>query len=196
MLGARSYLLGLVGSDSSSDELERLLVASNVKCHLQRVPGSKTIKKLRVLSRNQQLIRLDFEDEYLNWNESLLLQDFSARLPDVNVVVLSDYAKGTLRCSSLLINAARVAGKPVVVDPKGADFSRYKGATVITPNFAEFESVVGKCDSEADIERRAVALRDELMLESILITRSEKGMSLLRGHSPLHLPHEHKKFLM
>ena len=189
MLGARTCLLGLVGSDASSDELEQLLLTTNVQCHLQRVQGSKTIKKLRVLSQNQQLIRLDFEDDYNNWNESKLVQSFLAQLPAVDVVVLSDYAKGTLRCSSSLINAARAAGKPVVVDPKGTDFSRYKGATVITPNFAEFETVVGHCDSEAEIERRAVGLRDDLMLDSILITRSENGMTLFaRGHSTLHLP--------
>lgn len=189
VLGARIHLLGLVGSDASADELEQLLLAKKVQCQLQRVTGSKTIKKLRVLSQNQQLIRLDFEDDYINWNESQLVQNFLTQLPDVDVVVLSDYAKGTLWCSSSLINAARVAGKPVVVDPKGTDFSRYKGATVITPNLAEFENVVGHCDSEADIERRAVGLRDDLMLDSILITRSEKGMTLFaRGHSPLHLP--------
>lgn len=189
VLGAQTHLLGLVGSDASADVLEQLLLAAKVRCQLQRVAGTKTIKKLRVLSRNQQLLRLDFEDDYSDLNNSELIKNFISQLSHVNVVVLSDYAKGTLLCSSALINAAREAGKPVVVDPKGTDFSLYKGATVITPNFAEFEAIVGHCHSETDIERRATNLRDDLMLDSILITRSEKGMTLFaRGHSPLHLP--------
>lgn len=189
MLGATTHLLGLAGQDPSADQIEALLAASRVRSRLQRVANSKTITKLRVLSRNQQLIRLDFEDHFPEWDPQALLEDFIRCLPEVDVVILSDYAKGALRRSRDLIIAARRAGKTVIVDPKGEDFERYRGASLITPNLSEFEAVVGHCDSEAEIERRGIALREQLELDAILVTRSEKGMTLLeRGQPPLHLP--------
>lgn len=189
MLGANIELLGLVGADAEANQVEHLLQVQDVRCQLQRVLGSKTISKLRILSRNQQLIRLDFEDNYPDWDSAALHKDFVARLRDIDVVILSDYAKGSLRQAAALISASRAAGKPVIVDPKDTDFSRYKSATIITPNLAEFEAVVGHCQSDAEIEERGMALRDSLNLDAILITRSEKGMTLLaRAHSPLHLP--------
>lgn len=188
-LGADTHLLGLVGADAKADQIEQLLCAQHVYCQLQRVPDSKTITKLRILSRNQQLIRLDYEDHFPNWDSSALELDFLAQLPNADAVILSDYDKGVLRNAAALINAATAFGKPVIIDPKGTDFSRYKGATLITPNLAEFEAVVGRCESDADIEERGIALRDRLMLDAILITRSEKGMTLLaRDQAPLHLP--------
>lgn len=189
VLGANTQLLGLAGQDATADQVESLLRANGVACQLQRVPGSKTITKLRILSRHQQLIRLDFEDHFPNWDADALQADFVERLAGVDAVILSDYAKGVLRRSADLVAAARLAGKPVIVDPKGTDFERYRGATLITPNLSEFEAVVGHCDSEAEIERRGLALREQLNLDAILITRSEKGMTLLaRGNAPLHLP--------
>jgi D-beta-D-heptose 7-phosphate kinase/D-beta-D-heptose 1-phosphate adenosyltransferase len=189
VLGADTYLLGLAGGDATADQIEQLLTAQQVQCQLQRVPGSKTITKLRILSRNQQLIRLDFEDDFPNWDAAKLLSDFTQRLEQVDVVVLSDYAKGALRHASELIQAARSAGKAVIVDPKGTDFSGYRGATLLTPNLAEFEAVVGHCQTDSEVEECGIALRDALDLDAILITRSEKGMTLLaRGHNPLHLP--------
>lgn len=189
VLGAGTHLLGLAGADATADQIEQLLRAQQVQCQLQRVPGSKTITKLRILSRHQQLIRLDFEDHFPDWDSAALQQDFVAQLANVDAVILSDYAKGVLRHSAALIQAARAAGKPVIVDPKGADFTRYQGATLITPNLAEFEAVVGHCTSDAEIEERGIALRDALKLDAILITRSENGMTLLaRDHAPLHLP--------
>jgi D-beta-D-heptose 7-phosphate kinase/D-beta-D-heptose 1-phosphate adenosyltransferase len=189
MLGATTELLGLVGADAAANQVENMLQAQNVNCYLQRVIGSKTISKLRILSRNQQLIRLDSEDNYPAWDPVQLYQDFIARLHDVDVVILSDYAKGALRQVPVLISASRAAGKPVIVDPKDTDFSRYKDATLLTPNLAEFEAVVGHCQSDAEIEERGLALCDSLNLDAILITRSEKGMTLLsRHHTPLHLP--------
>ena len=188
-LGAQTHLLGLAGADATADQIEQLLKAQRVQCQLQRVPGSKTITKLRILSRHQQLIRLDFEDHFPDWDADALLSDFTQRLDQIDAVILSDYAKGALRGSAELIQAARTAGKAVIIDPKGADFTRYRGATLITPNLAEFEAVVGHCQSDAEIEERGIALRDALNLDAILITRSEKGMTLLaRGHNPLHLP--------
>jgi D-beta-D-heptose 7-phosphate kinase/D-beta-D-heptose 1-phosphate adenosyltransferase len=189
MLGARTQLLGLAGQDTAADTVEKMLTERGVTCRLQRVSGSKTITKLRVLSRHQQLIRLDFEDHFLNWDADALQLDFAERLAHVDAVILSDYAKGVLRRSPDLIAAARKAGLPVIVDPKGTDFERYRGATLITPNLSEFEALVGRCDSDAEIERRGVDLREQLDLEAVLVTRGEKGMTLLaRGHAPLHLP--------
>jgi rfaE bifunctional protein kinase chain/domain len=189
MLGARTQLLGLVGQDTAADTVEKMLLERGVTCRLQRVSGSKTITKLRVLSRHQQMIRLDFEDHFLNWDADALQVDFAERLAHVDAVILSDYGKGVLRRSTDLISAARKAGLPVIVDPKGTDFERYRGATLIAPNLSEFEALVGRCDSDAEIERRGVDLREQLDLEAVLVTRSEKGMTqLARGHAPLHLP--------
>lgn len=189
VLGAKTHLLGLAGKDTAADQIESLLAASKVRILLQRVANSSTITKLRVLSRNQQLIRLDFEDHFPEWDPDALQREFDKCLAEVDVVILSDYAKGALRRSRDLIVAARSAGKTVIVDPKGDNFERYRGASLITPNLSEFEAVVGHCDSEAEIERRGIALRDELELGAVLVTRSEKGMTLLeRGQPPLHLP--------
>lgn len=189
VLGAQTLLFGLVGQDAAADQVEALLLDRGIECHLQRVPGSETISKLRVISRNQQLIRLDFEDYFPNWDTDTFQSDFVARLAEIDAVILSDYAKGMLRSSSSLLKAARAAGKPVIIDPKGTDFERHRGATLITPNLSEFEAVVGHCATEAEIESRGMALCDHLNLDAILVTRSEKGMTLLaRGHAPLHLP--------
>jgi D-beta-D-heptose 7-phosphate kinase / D-beta-D-heptose 1-phosphate adenosyltransferase len=189
MLGAQTQLLGLAGQDATADQVEMLLRERGVACQLQRVPGSKTITKLRIVSRHQQLIRLDFEDHFPHWDAAALQAEFEARLAECDAVILSDYAKGVLRQSADLVAAARRAGKPVIVDPKGTDFERYRGATLITPNLSEFEAVVGPCATEAEIEQRGVALREQFDLEAVLVTRSEKGMTLLaRGHAPLHLP--------
>ena len=188
-LGSHTHLLGLVGNDSIADNIEDLLRDNNVQFYLQRVSGCKTISKLRILSRNQQLLRLDCEDNFSGWNAVQFQNEFLSTLSNVNVVILSDYGKGALRDSSTLIQAANALGKPVIVDPKGSDFSRYKGATIVTPNLSEFEAVVGHCSSESDIEERGAALRDTLDLEAILITRGDKGMTLLaRNKPPLHLP--------
>ena len=189
VLGAKATLLGLAGADTTADRLETLLRESGVDSMLQRVKGSQTITKLRVISRHQQLIRLDFEDSFAQWDGDQLLRDFSSCLANIDAVILSDYAKGTLRESAALVRAARAAGKPVIVDPKGRDFEMYRGATLITPNLSEFEAVVGHCLNEEEIVRKGIALRESLDLAAVLVTRSEKGMTLLaRGHEPLHLP--------
>ena len=189
MLGARTHLLGLAGQDAVADKLEKMLSEKGVTCRLQRVSGSKTIIKLRVLSRHQQLIRLDFEDYFHNWDAYALQVEFTERLANVDAVILSDYAKGVLRRSTELISAARKVGLPVIVDPKGTDFELYRGASLITPNLSEFEALVGRCNSDAEIEWRGVDLREQLDLEAVLVTRGDKGMTFLaRGHPTLHLP--------
>jgi D-beta-D-heptose 7-phosphate kinase / D-beta-D-heptose 1-phosphate adenosyltransferase len=189
VLGAKTQLLGLAGYDTTADQIESLLTDRGVVCRLQRVMGSKTIMKLRILALNQQLIRLDFEDHFPDWDAAAMLAEFTASLYDINTVILSDYSKGALRGCADLVKTARKAGKTVIIDPKGTDFEIYRGATLITPNLSEFEAVVGRCETETQIEERGVNLRDALDLEALLITRSEKGMTLLaRGHDPLHLP--------
>lgn len=188
-LGAQATLVGLVGADAEASLLAERLQALGVRCAFARVPGSRTITKLRVLSRHQQLIRLDFEDGFAACDGNDIASRFEAVLPDVDAVVLSDYAKGALREASALIGTARRRGLPVVVDPKGRDFARYRGATLLTPNQSEFEAVVGPVTDDADLETKGERLRDDLGLAALLVTRSEKGMTLLaKGHAPVHLP--------
>ncbi len=188
-LGAGTRLLGLAGEDEAAVRIEAILAAHAVQTRLQKVSGSRTITKLRILSRHQQLIRLDFEDLFPDWDARTLLADFRDMLGGVGAVVLSDYAKGALRGVAELIAAAGERGIPVVVDPKGVDFERYRGATLLTPNQAEFEAVAGHCASEAELVAKGEILRDRLALRALLVTRSERGMTLLEhGRPPLHLP--------
>jgi D-beta-D-heptose 7-phosphate kinase / D-beta-D-heptose 1-phosphate adenosyltransferase len=188
-LGARAILLGITGDDSTADTLHNLLRPHSVECHFLRLSEARTITKLRVLSRHQQLLRLDFEPSLQHFDSARLRAAFLAHVHNVDVVVLSDYAKGTLADAAGLIALAREAGKPVLVDPKGTDFSKYQGATLITPNCAEFEAVAGHCSDETEMANKGEALRAALDLDALLITRSEKGMSLVRAaQSPLHLP--------
>jgi len=188
-LGVQATLVGLVGEDAEAAMLEARLQSHGVVCHLAQAPGSRTITKLRVLAKNQQLIRLDFEDGFPGCDSSLVRERFASALSAAKAVVLTDYAKGVLRDASTLIRLARARGLPVVIDPKGTDFERYRGATLLTPNQSEFEAVVGRVADDADLEAKGCALRDALELEALLITRSEKGMCLLqRGHAPLHMP--------
>lgn len=188
-LGAEVALVGLVGDDDNGRLLSGSLEKAGVRCDLAAVPGHPTICKLRVLSRRQQLIRLDFERPFSAPETTGLPGRFSAGLQQAGVVILSDYAKGTLGAAPQLIAEARGAGRPVLVDPKGADWSRYRGATVLTPNLAELEAVAGACDDAAALEARAAEILRTLELEALLVTRGEAGMSLFRpGQPPLHLP--------
>lgn len=187
-LGARVTVLGLTGHDEAADALQRYLEAAQVNCRFERVPGFATITKLRVLSRHQQLIRLDFEDGFAGHLPRDMLDNFTKTLPRVDVVVLSDYHKGTLRTAPDLIAAARRAGKVVLVDPKGINFEIYRGASVLTPNLTEFEAVVGHCANDDELVTRGEKVRREFNLDALLITRSERGMTLLQeGRAPLHL---------
>jgi D-beta-D-heptose 7-phosphate kinase/D-beta-D-heptose 1-phosphate adenosyltransferase len=188
-LGAQVGLAGLVGEDENAELLLRQLVAANVSTHFQRSAEIPTITKLRVMSRNQQLLRLDFEERLEGVDTTDLLAQVEQALPDCDVMILSDYGKGTLNQVEQLIASARAQGKRVLIDPKGSDFSKYRGASLITPNLTEFEAIVGPCRTDAELAQRGEALRVELELEALLITRSEKGMTLIReGHEPLHLP--------
>ena len=188
-LGASSSLVGVTGDDEAAGELEGLLTKAGVCCRFHRRGGAATVTKLRVISRHQQLIRLDFEDGFAGVEAADLLSMFQPLLGSARAVILSDYGKGALRAPQPLIQAAQKAGLPVLVDPKGRDFSIYRGATLITPNLAEFEAVVGPCPDEAELVRRAEALISDCGIEGLLITRGEEGMSLVRpGLPPVHLP--------
>ncbi len=188
-LGARARLMGVVGADEAGAALGRQLASAGVDCDFIEAAGSATITKLRALAQNQQLLRLDFEDGFAGFDPALLAERVASALDEADVLLLSDYGKGALRDVQGLIALARERGVPVLVDPKGSDFSRYRGATLITPNFGEFEAVVGSCTDEQDVARRAEALRRGLDLQALLVTRSEKGMSLFRaGDEPLHQP--------
>jgi D-beta-D-heptose 7-phosphate kinase / D-beta-D-heptose 1-phosphate adenosyltransferase len=188
-LGAHAALGGLVGDDDNADRLMSRMETAGVRTYFERSTGIPTITKLRVMSRNQQLIRLDFEQSLGEVDTAGLLARVEEALPDCDLVILSDYGKGTLNRVEALIERVRAAGKRVLVDPKGSDFRRYRGASVITPNLTEFEAVVGHCRDDAELAARGEGLRAELALEALLITRSEKGMTLIRAdHEPLHLP--------
>ncbi len=188
-LGAQIRLLGVTGDDEAATSLETLMSAAGISCGFQKIADTPTVTKLRVISRHQQLIRLDFEDGFDAIDGNALLQGYRADLQHCDVVVLSDYGKGTLVDIEALISLARAAGKPVLVDPKALDFSRYHGATLITPNMAEFELVVGHCASEQQLIEKGGRLLEQHALEALLITRGEHGMSLLRRDAPeLHLP--------
>ena len=190
-LGVDTRLFGLAGADAAADRLQSMLVEHGVACTLRRIDGVPTVTKLRVLSRNQQLIRLDFEadaDERLRGQLDATVGD---ALASAGAAILSDYGKGALLDVEPLIARCREAGVPVLVDPKGSDFSRYRGATVITPNLAEFEAVVGHCPDDATLERRAARLLGDLELDHLLITLSDRGMLLVsRDGSGLRLAAE------
>ena len=188
-LGAKASLMGFVGEDQAAVSLETLLKNAGVLCLFQAVPHFPTITKLRVMSRHQQLIRLDFEDGFQQIDSDPLLHLYHAELTQSQVVVLSDYGKGTLNKVQQFIALARQMNKPVLVDPKGSDFSIYQRATLITPNLSEFEAVVGRCADQQQIVERGVNLIGELELEALLVTRGEQGMTLLsKSTEPLHLP--------
>ncbi|HZR36503.1 MAG TPA: bifunctional D-glycero-beta-D-manno-heptose-7-phosphate kinase/D-glycero-beta-D-manno-heptose 1-phosphate adenylyltransferase HldE [Nevskia sp.] len=193
-LGGHAHLLGVVGRDDTAHRLSQALVEKRVQPDFVEAGGHPTITKLRVLSRNQQLIRLDFEESLSQvgaFDRSAYQLRFKIALADAQVVILSDYGKGTLCDAAELVAAARAAGKPVLVDPKGSDWRPYRNATLITPNLSELEAVVGPCPDEAAIVAKGTRLRDELGLGALLVTRSEQGMTLLvPGHEPLHLPTE------
>ncbi|WKE64745.1 bifunctional D-glycero-beta-D-manno-heptose-7-phosphate kinase/D-glycero-beta-D-manno-heptose 1-phosphate adenylyltransferase HldE [Gallaecimonas kandeliae] len=188
-LGCGVELLGLVGQDEPAQTLQDSLGSVGVKSRLQAVATHPTITKLRVLSRHQQLLRLDFEEPFADSDAQLLRAPFAVALEASKVVVLSDYAKGALADVQHLLAQARAAGKAVLVDPKGTDFERYRGATLLTPNLSEFEAVVGLCPDEQSLVERGLALIENFELEALLVTRSEHGMTLLqKGAEPVHLP--------
>lgn len=193
-LGGLVRLIGLTGIDEPARILNEQLTKQNVNCDFVELSSHPTITKLRILSRNQQLIRLDFEEAFGQVDSQPLLERIKYALPHAKVMVLSDYAKGVLTEVREMIEFANQVNIPVLIDPKGTDFERYRGATILTPNMSEFEAVVGQCDSEQDIIEKGYQLIKDYDLKALLITRSEKGMTLLQPDKPIyHLPTQAKE---
>jgi rfaE bifunctional protein kinase chain/domain len=188
-LGARTRLLSVTGADEAGDRLEKMVKEAGIQANLHRDPKTPTTVKLRVLSK-QQLLRIDFETAPSGEALASKLADFKAALPSCDVVILSDYGKGGLAHIAKMIGLARAAGKRVLVDPKGDDWSRYKGAHVITPNRKELADVIGNWKSEIDLERRVRRVRAQLGLDALLLTRGHEGMSLYSKKKPVHVKAE------
>lgn len=187
-LGARVTLLTVVGTDEAAKRLRALLEQQGIEACLGEDEGLRTIVKLRVIGRSQQLLRIDFENEPDHEVLTQALDAFARELPQHDAVLFSDYGKGGLTHIVQMIDLARAAGKPVLVDPKGSDYSRYTGTTVITPNRGELAQVVGAWRSDAQLAERAQALRAQLRVGSLLLTRSEDGMSLFDEHGAVYQP--------
>lgn len=189
-LGAPAWVIGVTGDDEAADALETRLESAGIYCSFARITGVPTITKLRVISQHQQLIRLDHEELFDGLLNPDVIEEKAARLiHDLDAVVLSDYGKGTLQGCQQLIRLARAHNIPVLVDPKGSCFEKYRGATVITPNLKEYEAVVGLCRSEEELVSKGQQLLTELELDALLITRSEHGMTLIRANEPeVHFP--------
>jgi len=177
-LGAQATLLSVIGTDEPGAALERLLATERVQTSFHRDPALSTTVKMRVIGRQQQLLRIDFETAPSHELLATKLADFDRLLADTDLVILSDYGKGGLAHIATMIARARAAGRPVLVDPKGDDWDKYRGATVITPNRGEFRQVVGRWQDAAGMAAKALALRAELDVAALLVTRSEEGMSL------------------
>ncbi len=187
-LGGKATLLSVVGDDEAGRTLTELLAGENVATHFHKDASLPTTVKLRVIGRQQQLMRIDFETPPSREVLEDKLGDFESMIENHDVVILSDYGKGGLTHVTKMIDAAKRFGKAIMIDPKGDDYSKYRGATLLTPNLAEFREVMGQWRDEADLAARAEKLRDDLSLEALLVTRSEEGMSLFTAGNAMHEP--------
>lgn len=185
-LGLAVTLIGYVGNDTAASDLQSILKEFEVNFIPIESDHKPTILKVRALAHTHQMMRLDFEESFNTEDHDRLIDEIAKSIPDFDAVILSDYAKGTLTRAQDIIMACRQNGKAVFVDPKGQDFSIYRGATLITPNLAEFTAVAGSFDGEQDLEQRAQALRIELGLDHVLVTRGECGMSLASAEGPMY----------
>ena len=193
-LGAKTKLFSVVGDDAEGAMLRKILEKDGVEVNFHRDKSIRTTQKLRVIGgRQHQLLRIDFETVPSREVLATKLADFEAALPACSAVILSDYGKGGLAHIARMIARARAAGKTVLVDPKGDDYSRYKGAHVMTPNRAELRRIVGAWKTEAELERRAQKLRRQLGLDALLVTRGEEGMSLYRQGRVFHVKAEKRE---
>lgn len=187
-LGGQASILSVVGDDEAASALERLMREDGITTLFKRDAAISTTIKLRVVARQQQLIRLDFEDAPSREILADKLEQYQSVLAGHDVVILSDYGKGGLTHVARMIELARAAGKPVLIDPKGDDYAKYAGATLLTPNRSEFKEVAGSWHSEDELNAKADALRSQLQLDALLVTRSEEGMTLFRADGALHQP--------
>ena len=187
-LGASTTFLGIVGDDDEARIMHRILSEHSVNPMLIKDSRVKSTNKLRIISKNQQLIRLDFEDKILSFDKELFLSCFEKALQNCNIVIMSDYAKGSMSLANELISLCNQRNVPTIVDPKGSDFSVYKNSSVITPNLVEFENIVGKCHSVDEIVLKGRKLCHDYNIKAVLITRGENGMTLVEGENDaLHL---------
>jgi rfaE bifunctional protein kinase chain/domain len=186
-VGAQAGFIGVIGDDEPGPRLEALMRTTGIRTHLARDASLQTTVKLRVIGRQQQLLRMDFESEPDHETLASQTEAFNQLVPQHDAVLFSDYGKGGLAHIASMIEAARAAGKPVLIDPKGSDYSRYARATVITPNRAELQHVIGAWRSEDELRTRAQNLRMALELDALLFTRSEEGMSLYDADGELHV---------
>ncbi len=187
-LGAKATLLSVVGVDEAGQALKRMLAEEPIDARLHDDPAISTTVKLRVIGRQQQLLRIDFEESPGHEVLAANLEEFAERLPQCDAVILSDYGKGGLLHVARMIALAREAGKTVLVDPKGEDYSRYQGASLVTPNRAEFREVAGSWKSEEEFTAKAERMLAELQLQALLVTRSEEGMTLFEAGRRHHVP--------
>lgn len=187
-LGARVSLLSMVGQDDAARSLRQLLRQHGIDAELVEAPDMETIVKLRVIGRSQQMLRIDFEKRPGNEVLAGMLESFERLLPQHDAVLFSDYGKGSLVNISQMIRLAREAGKAVMIDPKGSDWVRYAGASIITPNRAEMSQVIGGWSSEEELRDKAQAIREKLGLQALLVTRSEEGMTLFEANRVSSLP--------
>ena len=178
-LGAQTHLLGIIGKDIEGKNLKTALKKEKINHTLIETSDAPTITKLRVIGQNQQLIRLDFEKDYSNLNKSELIKAYRKHIKDFNIILISDYAKGTLSDTQELIQIAIKAKKQVFIDPKGSDFTKYTGATLVKPNLKEFENIVGKCEDQNDLIKKAKKMLKKLDLDYLMITQGDKGMTLI-----------------
>ncbi|EFM96978.1 bifunctional D-glycero-beta-D-manno-heptose-7-phosphate kinase/D-glycero-beta-D-manno-heptose 1-phosphate adenylyltransferase HldE [Actinobacillus pleuropneumoniae] len=193
-LGVPVTLHGLIGQDDAGRALDKLLNSHNIQNHCVALDSHPTITKLRILSRHQQLLRLDFEEGFHHVASDSLLAKLEQEITAYGALILSDYGKGTLESVQQMIQVARKAGVPTLIDPKGTDFERYRGATLLTPNMSEFEAVVGHCKDDDEIVEKGLKLIADFELTALLVTRSEKGMTLLRpNQAAFHLPTQAKE---
>lgn len=187
-LGAQVSFLGVIGDDEPGRRLESLLKRTGIAAHMARDKRLRTTVKLRVIGRHQQLLRMDFESEPDHEAMAVQADAFERLMPLHDAVLFSDYGKGGLAHVATMIEAARATGKPVLVDPKGCDYSRYRGATVITPNRAEMQQVVGAWHDDREMREKAQALRQSLNLDAVLLTLGEDGMTLFDNRGHVHAP--------
>jgi len=187
-LAANVTLLGIVGEDSEAQELQQLLTSKSVKCQFVSTPNSPTARKLRVVAQHQQLIRLDFEEPLIDFDYTEFFACYKIALNGIDAVIFSDYAKGVLTHIPQLLSLANEQGIKSFVDPKGADFSRYQGANLITPNRSEFQEVVGICHTNEEIINKGQALLSQFNISALLVTLSEHGMALIEPNKTSFLP--------
>jgi len=187
-LGGQATLLSVIGDDEAGHALERMLREGGVRASLHRDAALSTTVKLRVIGQQQQLLRVDFERAPGHEVLAAKLDEFERLVDEADAIVLSDYGKGGLAHVTRMIEVGRAHAKPVLVDPKGSDYARYRGATLLTPNRGEFREVAGRWTDEADLARRAQKLRTDLALDALIVTRSEDGMSLFTASETRHEP--------